>query len=849
MKHEPARAAQLAPPSLKHPGRWLWLLLLVPILIGLARLRFDVEVFDLLPPELPAVKGLKLYQEHFANARELILAIKAPNAETAETAARTVAERLRPQTNLVANVTWEPPWLEHPDQVAELIGFLWLNQPPQLFSELTRRLAPDKLSAALQTTREELATSLSPQEIARLSYDPFGLTRLPESASGAAPSFAQGQEMFTSTDGSFRILFVQSRSDLRTYHDCDHWLTRIKEVASGALSSNQDLANVHVGYTGRPAFYSEVALGMQHDITASVGGTAAIIAVLFWLAHRRVKPMLWLLTLLTLILGSTLALGGLFFGTINVVSMGFAAILLGLAVDYAVVHYQEALVHPHLSIPQIRHAIAPSIFWAAATTITAFLVLNLGGLPGLGQLGSLVGLGVALAALIMIFEFLPPLFPGRNETRSTAVATPGAASGPTGGPGQPSSTQVEQGSGAKTPRPAGGNGASGPGITPHRLRGLIVGVVTVAVVLLTGSILLSGWPPVDPTANGLRPRNSRAYSTLDEIQSQLNRKVEPLWLVVRSADVNEMGERLDQVQRTLTRAVSNQVLAGFTLPTPLWPRPAYQEANRPAARHLAEQRQLMRDMAQTNGFAPASLALAERVLNTWEEAAQVSGVFWPTNPMSQWILQKVTARSAGEYYALGLINPVSPGVASSPGSTLGTVESELPRQDVWLSGWPLLGSAIFSRVKANMWKVLVPMVVLVLLSLYFAFRRPAEILLSLGVLALSGLCLLSAMRLAGWNWNLLNLMAIPLVLGTGVDYSIFMPGVLSAFGRYPTTRPRPNTWSDAATKPRAKRKRLSRSTRRFWKNSPSSPITTRFCTGSMKLPISSWRANGSSCGA
>ena len=30
------------------------------------------------------------------------------------------------------------------------------------------------------------------------------------------------------------------------------------------------------------------------------------------------------------------------------------------------------------------------------------------------------------------------------------------------------------------------------------------------------------------------------------------------------------------------------------------------------------------------------------------------------------------------------------------------------------------------------------------------------------------------MRLADWSWNLLNLMALPLILGTGVDYSIFM---------------------------------------------------------------------------
>ena len=30
------------------------------------------------------------------------------------------------------------------------------------------------------------------------------------------------------------------------------------------------------------------------------------------------------------------------------------------------------------------------------------------------------------------------------------------------------------------------------------------------------------------------------------------------------------------------------------------------------------------------------------------------------------------------------------------------------------------------------------------------------------------------MKIFGWSWNLLNLMALPLILGTGVDYSIFM---------------------------------------------------------------------------
>jgi len=122
--------------------------------------------------------------------------------------------------------------------------------------------------------------------------------------------------------------------------------------------------------------------------------------------------------------------------------------------------------------------------------------------------------------------------------------------------------------------------------------------------------------------------------------------------------------------------------------------------------------------------------------------------------------------------ALGLIEGKEQPQARHVG--VSALAQRLPKTDVWLSGWELLGSEIFSRVKANMWKVLAPMIVLVLLSLFLAFRRAREILLSLAVLMMSGLCLLCVMRLAQWSWNLLNLMAIPLILGTGVDYSIFM---------------------------------------------------------------------------
>lgn len=715
--------------------RWSWLLLIVPVLIGFARLRFDVEVLNLLPDGVSAVAGVKLYQQHFSNARELIITVESPTKDLAAQAAQAIAGRLRAASNLVAEVTWQPPWLEHPEQTTELIAHLWLNQPPQMFSQLAARLAETNLAAVLRDTREELATTLSPAEIARLSYDPFGLTRLPENVTGAAPGFGPGDEMFASPEGTFRILFVKARGELAGYRECAGWLAAVEQIATSAPAAE---APARLGFTGRPAFVAEISASMKKDIVFSVIGTSFIIALLFWLAHRRWQPMLWLLTLLGAILVGTLALGGLFFGTINVISMGFAAILLGLAVDYAVVHYQEALAHPDLSVPEIRRAIAPSIFWAAVTTITAFLVLNFGGLPGLAQLGSLVGVGVVLSAFVMIFAFLPPLFPDRMKPRTTR---------------QPD-----------VPEPR----ATEP---LHPLCSKLVLGGTAALILGCGVTLLTGVPGIDASADALQPRHSRANTALNAIKEHLGQKREPLWLVFAGRNESEIARRLDAVLPVLDQAVSNGVLAGFTIPSVLWPRPEFQTANRATALELVGQREEMRSAALAGGFSEDALGLADGLLDTWQRAAASTNVFWPTNDLCRWIFDKLTAREVTNFFAVGFLFPPTNSVAAA---ALTRLAAQLPRDGVWLAGWELLGGSVLGVVKQNMWKLVLPMVGLVLLSLWLAFRRGAEILLSLAVLLGSGVGLLAAMKLLGWSWNPLNLMAVPLILGTGVDYSLFM---------------------------------------------------------------------------
>ena len=188
----------------------------------------------------------------------------------------------------------------------------------------------------------------------------------------------------------------------------------------------------------------------------------------------------------------------------------------------------------------------------------------------------------------------------------------------------------------------------------------------------------------------------------------------------------------------------------------------------------------MREAAFGEGFSTNALVLTEELVRTWARAGAGTGVVWPTNEVSQWLLKRFVARTPDRLAGDG------PGLS---GDQLGrgrrpwpACPRRLAQNQVFLSGWELLGSTTLKRVQARLWQVVVPMVVLVLASLWFAFRRPTEILLGLAVLLLSGLCLLATMAVAGWSWNLLNLMALPLMLGTGVDYSIFMQLALRRHG-------------------------------------------------------------------
>jgi lauroyl/myristoyl acyltransferase/predicted exporter len=781
--------------------RWLvggWLALALLAALGAARLRFDVEVLNLLPADLPVVRGLKLYQENFANARELLLTVRAEEPAAAEAAARALAVALRAETNLVHGATWQAPWLEHPGDAAELSAYLWFNQPPEVFQSLAQRLAPGNLTDELATAREALALSLSPSEIARRAYDPLDLTAPPPAlAESSALGGAAGQ--FASADGKFRVVFVPARGQLAGYRECAAFLEAVRGVEAALRAEGAIPPEARVRYTGRPAFVAEIAGGMERDMIGSVFGTLALVAGMFWLAHRRWRPLLWLVALLAVILGATTALGGLIFGTVSVVSMGFAAILLGLAADYALVLYQEWRAEPGRAVADIRREHTPAIVWSAATTAGAFAMLNFGGLPGLGQLGTLVAVGTVVAAAVMLTSYLPPLARALRGSRGNETLAERNARDPERGKiSEPSdrpltlslSPEGREGK-ATVASPGVTSSHPAPFLSPARSGGEDQGegavsrrgnfpalVVTLVLLIISGFVLFLRPPAFDHSADALRPARSSAHDALVEMTTELGRTREPLWLLAHGTEERAVADQLARAQVILARATSNRVIESAFVPLALWPDTTAQSVNRAAVRELVARRAEIESTILAAGFTTNALALTGRVLDAWESAAAVPAVFWPTNAVSRWTFNQFTARTVDGWLALGLVYPAANGTRAD----LVALADELARAGVPLSGWELLGHTIFTRVARDFWFVLGPMVVVILGGAWLAFRSAREVLLSFAALGFAALLLFAVMSVCGWSWNLLNLMALPLLLGAGIDYSLHIQLALRRHG-------------------------------------------------------------------
>ncbi len=711
---------------------WIALVLLLPLVVaGWLRLRFETDILATLPANVPEVRAVGLVRDGFTGGTDLVIGLQATDDLRAEEAAASLGRRLEQRQDLVAGVRRELPMEEQAQTGAALLAWMLQNADPAAWRDWRARMQ-DKQVARAEVARalQTVATALDAEQVQRASYDPLGLLQVLGAGGwtevvGAAPGMV-------SEDGRFRLLLVTPRAEAGNYQEADAWLGRVRsEVA--AWQAEAGYGDCTVRFTGEPAFQSEVGMGIEQDMSGTTVLTAILIGLLFWVMFRRWRTLLWIQLLLVLSMATAIGLGGLLVGRLSVMSLGFAAIVLGLIVDYAVLVLQESRQHAGLQAAALRRLAAPGIMAGAATTAAVFLSLTLCGMPGLAEMGLLVALGVLCGMAIML-AFMP------------VVARWGA------------------------PMPAPVVAQVMP--LSHWPAALATGVLMAGIA---GVFIWLGPPGMERQVDALRPRQSEAMDTFQWVQERLGRDREASVPVLLTRPIGELRASARSLREALETASTRGFVVRHMVPVPLVPDPAAQQVNRASIVWLLGARSGLEQVVREAGFTDAALGLLRGVCSIWENVES-----WP-----QAVADSAAAGVLGRFIAAGgeglpegeylmLTTASVPGRPGHPDrGRLEQLRLHLGGEaGALVAGWEVLSGVLSRLAQEDLRRLLPPVLGLLLLALVLVFRDWRDVLLAALALGTGVAALMATMRLCGLSWNLASLAAVPLLLGTGIDYGI-----------------------------------------------------------------------------
>ncbi len=553
--------------------------------IAFTRLSFNVNPLDLLPGDARGVKGLRVFSENFAGRGELIITLESEERDVG-LAAESLAEHLQAAEGLVSWAEWQPLWAKNPADAAQLPAYVWFNGNPADIRALADRLATDEIRETLAGVIHELSFGVDGEVLALAAYDPFSLLRPPvfSDETGVGSGGGRGGK-YVSGDGRFRALYLGSPVDNMNYSEAADWIARVRAVVNEWQEKNSVEPELRIGFTGEPAFSAEIGGGMQRDMSGSILLALGLIHLVFWLMHRRLLPLAAIFLTLLLILSVTVIIGSLVLGRLSVMSVGFAAILIGLAVDYGVVLYQQSRQQGG-TFKEVYEAVGRGILWAAFTTAVVFASLGFSSLPGIRELGLLVALGVVLGAGIMLLVF-GPLAARLGMTNPLTVPV----------------------------RETSGIMASERSVL----------IVTIGLCVGLGCVLLlQGFPVFHRGLDVLRPLNSPADDAFSRMSKKLAGEDDlSLPLVVVADSLEELEQRAAIAEDLVDKLRAQGIASSAVFPAFLVPSAGRQRENAPVIRALLadEDRLLAALDADFTGEAHGAL---DAVFTAWRDLLMVA---------------------------------------------------------------------------------------------------------------------------------------------------------------------------------------------------------------------------------
>jgi hopanoid biosynthesis associated RND transporter like protein HpnN len=745
----------------------------------------DADVNKLISKDLPWRQREAAYERNFVSKNDITLAVvDAPTSELASRATAALVAKLANQKELFHYVSEAGggPFFQRNGllfmPLNELVG---TTQRLGEAKRIIQALAQDPNLRGLTTA---LNYGLTGVRVKRLTLDDFSGTlnmvsdTLDAAIAGRRASFSW-QAMLNGAAPSVAELrrFIEIRPVL------DYAALLPGQAATDAIRQAASDLEIGAKYGARLRLTGEVPIADEEYATlnegAFVNSTATIIVVLgiLWLALR--SPRLILAVFISLAVGFsiTAAVGLALVGALNLISVAFAVLFIGLGVDFGIQLSVRYRAERH-EVDDLRQAllntarsVGAPLTLAAGATAAGFLSFLPTDYRGLSELGLLAGLGMIVAFLASI-TVIPALL---------AVLRP---------PGEPAEM------GFKTLAP----------VDRFMERRRIPIIIGTALVVIAGLPLLY-WLQFDFNPLNLRSPKVESVATFLELRSDPAFGASSIFALASNAEsARQDVERLSKLPevasvRTIESFIPDEQqpklaairqLAGALDPV-LAPDPSKkppsdaeiiaalraaadglqkaavgqvgkgEAAAKRLARNLttlAQGGEELRQRAQMAMIAPLEIDLDQ--LRGYLQAQPVTLETLPPEIASEWVTQderfKVEILPKGDPNDNETLRRFARAVLKVEPNAIGGPVSILESGQTVVRAFFEAGAWALGSIAILLWIVL---------------RRVGDVLLTLIPLLIAGVVTMELMVLLDMQLNFANIIALPLLLGVGVAFKIY----------------------------------------------------------------------------
>ncbi len=418
----------MSPPVNSKSFRWRRLIITLAVVtalfvVGLSRLDIEADIVGLLPQDDTVISdALYIFQNHPIQDQLIIdVSLQEENLDLLVECGRRVEQSLR-QSNLFKKVGLQDYQSLIPD-----LAFHVLNHLPLLFSmedlqnQVEPLLGPQKIEKKISDTLASLFNLEGIGQAEFITKDPLGfkdivMARLVHLAPTQSARIYKGQ--LISKDGRHLLVIADS-----AVSSTDTAFARQAAALIDTIAADLEHLHARSGHrvTLTPMGAYRIALDNELIVRKDVRNAIlfATLGIVLLLILTFPRPYLGLLSLLPAIAGAMTAffVFSLIHDSVSLMVLGFGGAIISISVDHGIA-YLLFLDRPYRTYGQDASKEVRAVgLVAALTTIGAFAALNFSGFPILEQLGQFTALGISFS-FIFVHTVFPMIFPEMPAARS-----------------------------------------------------------------------------------------------------------------------------------------------------------------------------------------------------------------------------------------------------------------------------------------------------------------------------------------------------------------------------------------------------------------------------------------------